>query len=103
MANSEHQNVTQKTGAWLPLIALGFSFLGPQVFRVQAATVAYTLSYASPGSTKVHVRVDSLPGTTMPRTFLIPRAIPMGYSEEPYDRFVSDVQSFDWTGKSLIV
>jgi predicted metalloprotease with PDZ domain len=27
----------------------------------------------------------------------------MGYGEEPYDRFVSNVQSFDATGKPLIV
>jgi predicted metalloprotease with PDZ domain len=102
MANSEDHNATKKSGAWLLLIMLGFSFAGPQMFDAQAATVAYTLSYASTGSTHVHVRVDSLPGTTMPRTFLIPRAIPMGYGEEPYGRFVSDVQSFD-ARKSLNV
>lgn len=103
MANSEDHNATKKSGAWLLLITLVFSFVGSQMFDAHAATVAYTLSYASPGSTKVHVRVDSLPGTTMSRTFLVPRAIPMGYGEEPYDQFVSDVQSFDATGKPLVV
>ena len=65
--------------------------------------VRYRLIYSAPGSTSVHVRIDLSSEATTPRTLLIPRAIPMGYSEEPYDQFVSNVAAFEAAGKSLPV
>jgi len=86
----------------LPLL-LGALAAGRSGGRSPRPLVFYRLSYAAPGATTVHVRIE-LPGpTTAPRTLLIPRAIPMGYGEEPYDQFVANVTAFDPSGKSLPV
>ncbi len=84
-----------------PLICLlAITRAGPSDPRL---SVRYRLIYFAPRSASVHVRID-LPGSTaVPRTLLIPRAVPMGYSEEPYDQFVSNVAAFDATGKPLAV
>ena len=94
---------TVKAGGWVLKIALGFAVCCMQTFSAMATKVACTLSYLSPGSPKVHVRLDLSVGGAMSRTFLVPRAVPMGYCEEPYDRFVSDLQASDAAGKSLTV
>ncbi len=69
----------------------------------QLEQVVYRLSYPAPNGSTVHVRVDLIGDVSGPRTLLIPRAVPMGYGEEPYDSFVSHVQSFDAAGKPLEV
>jgi predicted metalloprotease with PDZ domain len=65
--------------------------------------VRYRLIYSAPGSASVHVRIEAPAGAAPLRTLLIPRAVPMGYSEEPYDRFVANVKAFDAAGKTLAV
>lgn len=65
--------------------------------------VRYRLIYSAPGSASVHVRIDLLGSATAARTLLIPRAVPMGYGEEPYDQFVSNVSAFDAAGQPLPV
>jgi predicted metalloprotease with PDZ domain len=44
-----------------------------------------------------------LTAASAPRTLLIPRAVPMGYTEEPYDQFVSNLRAFDSAGRELEV
>jgi predicted metalloprotease with PDZ domain len=92
-----------KTTNWVVIISLSCRLVGLQSLGANPQKVLYRLSYDSPGSATVHVRVDWTRDAAQPRTFLVPRAIPMGYCEEPYDRFVSDVQAFDAAGKSLAV
>ena len=71
--------------------------------RALPPRVLYHLSYAAPGAATVHVRIE-LPGRpASARTLLIPRAIPMGYGEEPYDQFIANVAAFDSAGKPLPV
>ncbi|HKM90646.1 MAG TPA: hypothetical protein VJX29_08525 [Candidatus Acidoferrales bacterium] len=65
--------------------------------------VRYLLSYAAPGGTSVHVRIELASAPPALRTLVIPRAIPMGYGEEPYDQFVARVAAFDPAGKPLEV
>jgi len=65
--------------------------------------VRYRLIYSAPGNTSVHVRIELPGGTPASRTLVIPRAVPMGYGEEPYDRFVARVSAFDAAGKPLEV
>jgi len=48
------------------------------------ARVRYRLSYAVPDNATVHVRIEMRGNAAAARTLLIPRAVPMGYSEEPY-------------------
>ncbi len=38
-----------------------------------------------------------------PQVLVIPRAIPMGYGEQPFDRFVSGVQAYDANDRTLPV
>ncbi|HEV8266997.1 MAG TPA: hypothetical protein VGR00_02140, partial [Thermoanaerobaculia bacterium] len=66
------------------------------------APIGYRLVVASPMATTVHVEID-LPDLPPPQVLVIPRAVPMGYGEEPYDRFVSNVKAFAADGKPLDV
>jgi predicted metalloprotease with PDZ domain len=60
---------------------------------------SYRLQYASPGADRVTVEIE-VPGIASGHQILIiPRAIPMGYTQEPYDRFVSDVAVFAASGE----
>jgi len=67
-----------------------------------ADAIHYTLRYdpAAPGLVEVEIRPGSLP---LPQTVAIPRAIPMGYGEQPYDRFVEDLAAFAEDGTALPV
>jgi predicted metalloprotease with PDZ domain len=77
------------------------AFLGA-AWGAPAKPVSYRLTY--PGSTAARVRVEiELPDLPAPRTLVIPRAIPMGYEEAPYDRYVSGVEAFAEDGKALEV
>jgi len=66
------------------------------------APVAYTLRYATgePGVLRVEIDAGPLP---LPQTLTIPRAIPMGYGEQPFDRFVSGVEAFAPGGAAVPV
>lgn len=44
-----------------------------------------------------------VPDVPLPSTLVMPRAIPMGYGERPYDRFVTDVAAWDAAGAALPV
>lgn len=57
------------------------------------STVVYQLAYDLDEPGEVSVRID-FAGLSLPRSLVIPRAIPMGYGEQPYDRFVSGVRGF---------
>lgn len=59
-----------------------------------AADVVYRLSYN--GGPKVHIEI------TLPRgagRFIMPRAVPMGYGEQPYDRFVENLRGWAPSGE----
>jgi len=87
------------------LLASAFVFmadLNPRGGEVQRPAVFYRLTYSSPGSTTVHVRIE-LAAAPAARSLLIPRAVPMGYGDEPYDQFVARVAAFDSAGKPIEV
>jgi len=95
-------------GAAMRLLFLVSVFLCLLSFSLVArsekhSSVRYQLIYSAPEGPSVHVRIE-LPGAAAaPRTLLIPRAVPMGYADEPYDQFVGNVAAFDAAGKSLAV
>jgi predicted metalloprotease with PDZ domain len=82
---------------------LGFLVSGGTARGERHAPVRYLLSYPSPGSASVHVRIEVPGDTATLRTLLIPRAVPMGYGEEPYDQFIARVAAFNAAGKPLEV
>ncbi len=84
------------------LLALG---LGSQFTATAPAQepIIYQLKYAAPGADRVEVvlTLPSLPPG--PRILVMPRAIPMGYGEQPYDRFLSEIRAFGTTAEPLPV
>jgi predicted metalloprotease with PDZ domain len=65
--------------------------------------VLYTLRYEASRSGTVSIRIDLPPAPAGTRRFIFPRAIPMGYGEQPFDRFVSPVAASDPGGSILAV
>ena len=55
--------------------------------------VAYTLRYARPGDGTVHLALAPHPALVGAHDLVMPRAVPMGYGEAPYDAFVEDVSA----------
>jgi len=65
-------------------------------------TLRYELSHttAAPGSVQVEIR---LPAGAEATTLVMPRAIPMGYADVAYDRYVRDIEAFGADGGALEV
>jgi hypothetical protein len=53
--------------------------------------VAYRVELARAGDTSVAVSLTLPASAEGPVTLVIPRAVPMGYSQQLYDRYVTDV------------
>ena len=66
----------------------------------QVAPVRYELTYDPADHGRVKVAISIPEGTT---TLVMPRAIPMGYSDVHYDRFVGEVEAAAVDGSSLTV
>ena len=83
------------------LVLLALAEVQPQ--PVSSGALRYRVEFARAGDTTVAVSIEPpapLPG---PVTLVIPRAVPMGYSQQPYDRFVSDVAGAAPDGAALAV
>jgi len=72
--------------SWAPALARGLD---------------YQVRYATPGDASVHVRITLPQELDGPRPLVFPRAIPMGYGEQPYDRFVLNMRAFSGTGERI--
>ena len=53
--------------------------------------VLYSVTLAKPGDAAISVSLTLPSAVAGPLTLVIPRAVPMGYSQQLYDRYVSDV------------
>jgi predicted metalloprotease with PDZ domain len=84
-------------------MAMVFALLFAAVVGGEALPpITYIVRY--PGTSAGRLRVEiELPPLPAPRVLVIPRAIPMGYAQESYDRFVSSVEAFGSDGKKLAV
>jgi predicted metalloprotease with PDZ domain len=56
-----------------------------------AEPLVYQLELARAGDTSVAVSLTLPAAATGPVALVMPRAVPMGYSQQPYDRYVTDV------------
>jgi predicted metalloprotease with PDZ domain len=63
----------------------------------------YRVEYARPNSPQVHVSLRVPYGADAPMTLIIPRTIPGGYAERPYDPFVENIHAFSSGGKETEV
>jgi predicted metalloprotease with PDZ domain len=72
---------------------------------LSAQQIEYTVLPGPLGEdvTSLYISIQLPDGTTGPRTLIMPRAVPMGYGWQPYDRFVSNVNAFSADGKPLDV
>jgi predicted metalloprotease with PDZ domain len=70
---------------------------------VAPAEVSYSLTYRESRPGVVSVGIDLPPVPPGSRILVIPRAIPMGYGEQPFDRFVSSVSASSPDGSKLAV
>jgi len=65
--------------------------------------ITYEVRYARPGDTRVHVNIELPQPLGSPQTLIMPRAIPMGYGEQAYDRYVENVRAFGPENQFLLV
>lgn len=62
-----------------------------------AADVAYRFTYGQPGDETATIEIAWAEPLRDPAPLVMPRAIPMGYADQPYDAFVSEVEAFAGT------
>lgn len=90
-------------GRLLASVTLLHVALASGVAGDEAGDLRYRLRYTAPGASEVHVVIEVPAPASGPRVLVMPRAIPMGYGEAPYDRFVGDLRAFDPDGAALAV
>lgn len=83
-------------------LILGIVLLYPTLL-ISQEDFAYRVSYSEAGSDRIHICIESEILSPGPQVLVIPRAIPMGYGEQHFDRFVSEVKAFGSSDKSLPV
>ena len=66
--------------------------------QAPAPAVSYRFHYAAAGDASATVSLEWDGPLSQPRSLVMPRAIPMGYGEQRYDAFVSDVSATSAAG-----
>lgn len=84
-----------------PILVAFLAVASPVVHAQQP--VVYSLRYTAPGEKRVSVRIELQDAGPGRQTLVIPRAVPMGYGDEPYDRFVENVRANSPAGDALPV
>ncbi|MFN8061197.1 MAG: hypothetical protein U0Q12_18700 [Vicinamibacterales bacterium] len=70
--------------------------------RAPSVETAYQVTYRE-GAPRVEVTMRFAPAIDAPLVFVVPRSVPMGYGEQPYDEFVADLTaSGDGDGRRAI-
>jgi predicted metalloprotease with PDZ domain len=83
------------------IIAVVATAASSAVMTQPAPDVAYRFQYAHTGDASVSIEIAWTTPLAEPRSLVMPRAIPMGYGEQRYDAFVTDVRAFTSDGRSL--
>ena len=65
--------------------------------------VSYRVAVARAGDTSVAVSIELPAAAPAPVTLVIPRAVPMGYSQQEYDRYVGEPKALGAKGEALAV
>ena len=82
---------------------LGFTLsLCLQQATVHPPALNYYLELSAAGDRRVSVTIETK-GLPFPQILVMPRAIPMGYGEQPYDRFVSALYAEGDAGRPVLV
>ncbi len=70
--------------------------------QTPAEAVSYRFTYAKAGDETVSIEISWQSPLPESRALVMPRAIPMGYGEQRYDAFVTDVRAFTGDGGSAV-
>jgi predicted metalloprotease with PDZ domain len=65
--------------------------------------LAYRVEYSLSKPSEIHVTLRVAAGAVAPLTLVMPRTVPGGYAQRPYDPFVENVHAFSPAGKELDV
>jgi predicted metalloprotease with PDZ domain len=65
--------------------------------------LAYRIEYSLSKPSEIHITLRVADGTDAPLTLVMPRAVPGGYAQRPYDPFVENVHAFTLDGKEVDV
>jgi predicted metalloprotease with PDZ domain len=76
-------------------------FLPARILAQEALT--YRVEYDLSRPSQIHVSLRVAGGASAPLTLVMPRTIPGGYAERPYDPFVENVHAFSSDGKEADV
>lgn len=85
------------------VFALAVLLCAPVPAPSQPAQLTYALHYSASGSERVRVTITLPEAQAAPLTLVMPRAIPMGYGEQQFDRYVDPVLAFSNSGDPLPV
>lgn len=77
---------------WRVIVFFALLF-APMVTGAQAR-MTYGVQYARAGESRIRVSIEMPEPLAGPQTLVMPRAIPMGYGEQPYDRFVGNLKAY---------
>jgi predicted metalloprotease with PDZ domain len=66
----------------------------PRVVTADEPTLTYILTYSLAAPTLVHISIHLSQPAAAPLTLIVPRSVPGGYAQRPYDPFVANVQAF---------
>jgi predicted metalloprotease with PDZ domain len=79
------------------------AFLLLPVRILAQAPLTYRVEYNLSKPSQIHVALRISDGADAPLTLVMPRAIPGGYAQRPYDPFVENVRAFSSDGKETDV
>src|SRR5271170_160765 len=63
----------------------------------------YRVGYDLAAPSVVHVSLNLAPAASAPLTLIMPRTVPGGYAQQPYDPFVTNVKAYAAADTSLEV
>ncbi len=73
-----------------------------QQITVQPPAFTYHIELQKAGDRRVSITIETK-GLPFPQHLVMPRAIPMGYGEQPYDRFISALYAEDDDNRPVLV
>jgi len=65
--------------------------------------ITYGVQYPRAGESRIRVSIEMPEPLVGPQTLIMPRAIPMGYGEQPYDRYVENLKAYGAGDEALAV
>jgi predicted metalloprotease with PDZ domain len=86
--------VTRKTVRFFLAAVLPLLFCLPRATSAANEQLFYRVSYDLATPAIIHVSLDFPAASDAPLTLIVPRAVPGGYAQRPYDPFVTNVKAY---------